>query len=153
MFKTTIRGILSFCRILPVELKEIEVPSRERKEDPVLKINIRIVQDADGEDCMLKEHTELEKAWAKEAERLLSENPSMIPLFQNGAILEVGVKEPHPEAEFITCYMGVQIAGIRKKNPKDTRRDYGFMGISRLRTKDIPYCCFDVRLVKTGVPG
>lgn len=144
MLKKIIRGILSFCRILPVELKEIELPSQRRKEDPVLSVSIRIVQDADGEDCMFKEHTKLEEAWAKEAERILSENPAMIPLFQNGAILEVVVKEPHLEDKFATCYIGVRDAGAR---------DHGLMGISRLRTKDVSYCHFDVRFVKTRVPG
>ena len=115
-------------------------------------VTIRVVQNANGEDVGI--HTpENDVPFAREAEKVLSNHPEMIPLFQAGAILEVGVRKPHETHEYCTHYIGMQIAGVVNKDKKDKRRDYGMMGLSKFRTKDIPHIHFDVRLRYTGVPG
>lgn len=120
----------------------------------ILNIKIRIVQNVHGEDVITGKWPNFggidEKtfhAYEEEAARVLSENPALIPLFQNGALLEVGVKGPNPQVDIVTNYMGIQIVGAQNKSPKNKLQDFGRIGISRLRTKDVPFCFFDVRLV------
>lgn len=130
-----------------------------------MTIYLRVVQDADGNDVGISNPNygvfseEDVKAWAEEGSRILENHPEMIPLFQNGAILEAGIRKPHEVHEYSTSYMGLQIAGVKNKDKKDTRRDYGHLSLSRRkfnrkeRPKDVPHCSFDVRLRYTGVIG
>jgi hypothetical protein len=126
-------------------------------------VGLRLVQDEYGNDIDIRCNNvgrfsgDQVKAWLKEGERVLTKYPHMIPLFQAGTILEVGVDQPYNDPnsshKVIHSYIGIQIAGVRNKNPKDKRRDFGMMGLSHMRTKDQPFYSFGVRLRLTGVPG
>jgi len=134
-----------------------------------MNVGIRIVQDADGEDCIFR-HQDIDKLlaeegdkeaakrvlyerrleeWTKNAEKVLSSDPNLMILFQQGAILEI--YDDDPECRH---YIGMQIAGIAgNKRKKDKRRSWGFISATKTSEKERVSMSFDVRLKRTGVPG
>jgi len=125
-----------------------------------MKYSVWIREDADGNDITnpsrgrntlyTVEHTmggnesSLDQ-WAKNAVDILNAAPQAAILFQNGAILEVADKS--------NSIIGLQIIGVNEKPEivtmkKKEGRYYKSFGFIRNGI-----CTFQVRLIRTGVPG
>ena len=123
-----------------------------------MKYTIWIREDADGNDitrelsraCALFHTKESIEEYAQKAAEILTDDPAIGPLFQQGAILEVADKKNH--------LIGLQVIGVddNEKNKKNRKkgsnnyRSYGFITIDKTKRAT---CSFSVKLVRTGVPG
>lgn len=126
-----------------------------------MKITINIIQDEDGKDILPTSRLDFEdlsgfpeemreremslRVWKSNAEISLINSSELIPLFQNGALLNV---KDHRGTRVL-----MQIAGIDGSfYKKDTQRCWGTIGDLGGQGGWYSYGIFDVRLFKPGAP-